>query len=356
MAEDVTTIGTFPDHILLLVFRCLDTVSLVRASRVCLSWYNVSRDPSLNSVLDLRLTPLKLRQLWSVCQRKIAASTTAVHIRGATHSDNSMDKLSVCFLEMLQSKVPNMTVLTMENFDLTSIPLTSLPSNLKRLSLYKSMLTMGWFDALKFQNFFGKLKALDLHSCSKISNSDLEALSYLGTLTELSLADCYRISARGIPGLKKNLNRLKRVDFSGCPGVTDVFLYYISSLPLQYLKLRFCHSIHDQGMKNLFMQNIGSTLKTLDIYSCHEVTDETLELISKNASCLLHLDIGACNRLTQERVDSLKEELPKCHIDFYLPSVSQECRGQPQNQAANGHPCRAIHKNSNANHHGFGWS
>ena len=361
MADHEPTIQQFPDHILLLVFGYLDTVSVVRSSRVCCAWYNVSRDASLGKTLDLRLLPLKLKQLRSVCQRKITPTTTAVHLRGATYANAAtMDKLTICFLEMLRAKVPHMRELTLENFDLRDIPVTELPSNLRSLSLYKSMLTLGWFDPLKFQNFFVKLKTLNLHSCSKISNSDLEALSYLHTLTDLNLANCFRISARGIPGLKKNLNRLTHVDFSGCPGVNNVVLYYFSSLPLQYLKLRFCHLITDQGVKNLFLQFVGTTLRWLDLYSCHEVTDQTLDLIADSGKNLLHLDIGACGHLTEQRVDKLREELPDCVILFDIPSPSEQSNGgQGVEGCQMARRCKSschADEDENIGRHGAGWS
>lgn len=326
----------FPDHILLLVFGYLDTVSLVRASRVCCCWYNVTRDQSLTKVLDLRLSPLKLKQLWSVCQKKLTCNTTSIYLKGASNR-SSMDKLTLCYLEMLKSKVPNMKMLTLENFDLREIPLTSLPSNLKTLSLYKSMLTMGWFDILKCQSFLTNLNTLDLHCCTKVANNDLESLAYLESVTELNLSDCFRISARGIIGLTVNLRHLKDVNFSGCPGVNNVVLHYLSNLPLEQLKLRFCHHIDDNGIQQLFLHNVGKTLQFLDIYSCHEITDHTMDMILANTSCLRKLDIGACNKLTPKKVDFLKHQLPGCHIHFEILSIVKEC-----SQTTNGQFCKAM--------------
>lgn len=327
---------SFPDHILLMVFGYLDTVSLVRASRVCCRWYNVSRDQTLCKVLDLRLCPLKLQQLWSVCTKKLTSNTTSIHLRGTSHPDMTMDKLTVCYLEMLQSKVPNIRDLTLENFDMRDIPFTIFPPDLRTLSLYKSMLTMGWFDALKYQCFLTNLDTLILHSCSKIANNDLEALAYLENVTKLNLSDCFRISARGIIGLAANLKRLKDIDFSGCPGVNNVVLYYLSNLPLKCLKLRFCHLIDDNGIKQLFLHNVGKTLQLLDIYSCHEITDRTLDLILDNTSCLIKLDIGACNKLTHEKVKVIREQLTDCHIHFEILSLEKDCSDE------GGQVCKAM--------------
>merc|ERR1712080_169278 len=244
---------------------------------------------------------------------------------------------TLCYLEMLKNKVPNIKVLTLENFDLRDIPLTSLPSNLKILSLYQSMLSMGWFDSLKYQNLLTNLNSLDLHCCSKIANNDLEALAYLENVTELNLSDCFRISARGIIGLTANLKHLKDVNFSGCPGVNNVVLHYLSNLPLKILKLRFCHLIDDHGIKQLFLLNVGKTLQTLDIYSCHEITDHTLEMILINTSCLRKLDIGACNKVTHKKVEFLKHQLVNCHIHFEIITIAKEC-----DQATNGQICKAM--------------
>lgn len=330
------SLEVLPDHILLVIFGYLDTLSIVRTSRVCCRWYNVTCDQTLTRVLDLRPCPLNLTELRNVAHKKLTLYTTEVHVRGALYVNKMMDKLSVPYLQLLQSKAPNLSALSLENFDLRDIALAELPQNVKTLSLYESMLSMGWFDSLKYENLLSELTVLDLRCCSKISNNDLESLAYLQNVTKLNLSNCFRISARGITGITNNLKRLRDVDFSGCPGVNNVVMYYLSNLPLEYLRLRFCHLITDHGINQLFLHNIGKTLKMLDIYSCHEVSDASLEAIASSASCLQRLDIGACNKLTPEKVEQVKLQLTHCLIHFEILPVIQECFRKSNEQFCNG--------------------
>jgi len=335
----------FPDHILYLIFDFLDTLSLIRASRVSCRWYNICCDKSFEKILDLRLKsrkPFKLKQLWHAAHRKLTSRTTEAHIRGPSYENKTMDKLSIPYIEVFTSKCPKLSSLSLENFDLREIPLESLPPNLKTLSLYESMLSMGWFDTLKCRNLLANLQVLNLQCCSKISNNDLEPLAYLRNVTKLNLSNCFRISARGIYGVASNLKHLRDIDFSGCPGVNNVVLYYLSNLPLEYLKLRFCHLITDHGINQLFLHSVGNTLKLLDIYSCHEVTDNTLEVLASNASCLKKLDIGACNKLTSDKVESVKTELVNCEINFEILPVNDKCFKKTNEQFCNMMPSNFI--------------
>ena len=304
-----------PDNVLLLILQYVDTVSLAHVSRVCRRWYCLSCDKTLTKFFDLRLCPLSLPQLWKVSHRKLCSDTIAIHLKGASRPVRVMERISFAYLVDMSRRCPLITTLSLQKFDLTEIPLNLLSQKLKRLSLRESMLSMGWFDCLKTKEFsLLNLIFLDLHSCSKLSNNDLESLSYLTNIKTLLLGNCFRISARGIPSITANMKQLKHVDFSGCPGVNNVVLYYLSTLSLEQLQLRFCHLVTDHGINNLFSSGIGKTLKVLDIYSCHEVTDESLDTIMKYAKCLHTLDVGCCNKLTALKLDELKGLLVDCEV------------------------------------------
>lgn len=316
---------SFPDHILLHIFQYLDTVSLVKLALVSKRCYHVTADASLTKFIDLRSHPLCLRNLWKVLNRRLAAVTLSFNVRGITQVHSVMEKLTVPFLNRLSDKCPRLNSLSLERFDLREVPLTALNQNLTSLSLKESMLSMGWFDDLKNGYSMPNLKHLNLHSCSKISNNDLQTVSNLQNVETLILCNCFRISARGIPNIQAHMKKLTHVDFSGCPGINNVALHYMGKLPLKHLALRFCHLITTHGIKLLFSLHIGDTLEVLDIYSCHEVTDDALDIIAANATCLHRLDLSRCNKLTVDKVDDLKKNLPKCHVFFELVTETSEC-------------------------------
>jgi len=328
-------IHNMPDMILVLIFQSLDTISLVSASKVCRRWYHISLDKSFTSTFDLTCYPMGIQQLWKVSRRKLTENTHSVHVRGKLNKNKLMEKLTLPYLADLFKRCAKITKLSFEHFDLREVPLSyfiqSQPSCLVYLSLRESMLTMDFFNDLKeaHSTLLPKIKTLNLHSCSKISNRDLEAISYLRGLEKLVLCNCYRISARGIPTIVQNIKTLKYLDFSGCPAINDVALVKISMLALKELVLRFCHLVTDYGVSQLFKPNnagAGKSLKKLDLYSCHALTDKSLvSIITVDASQLRELNIGACSKMTEEKKEAFKMAYPDCVLHDTRVQESDQC-------------------------------
>lgn len=309
------------DVVLVMIFQNLDTFSQVIASKVCRKWYHISQDKTLVHSFDLRTYPVTLQQLWKISHRKLSKSTTSIHLRGKVSSKTKvMEKLTHAYLKDLFKRCGETNNLSLEYFDMLHIPLDlladNLSPNLMSLSLSGSMLPLQWFEGFKQRVIFPNLKVLNLHSCSKVSNIDLESISYIGRLEKLILCNCYRISARGIPSIAKNLKNLKYLDVSRCPAMNDVSLFHISNLPLTELRTQFCHLITDNGVGFLFKESsrTRTTLKRLNLYSCHELTNKCLEIIELEANNLLQLDIGGCAKISIQRVELFKETLLQCDV------------------------------------------
>ncbi len=321
---DVQTadIFRFPDNVLLLIFAKLDTSSLVRASKVCKKWFSLTKDATLWRKLDLRgrTKALSAKNLWKLSRAHFSSQLKELHLRGSVGPSKAvLDPITVPFLDHIKQQCPNLTLLTLENFDLrqTSLSISVLPPQLTYLSLKDSMLSHGWFESLKNNTFNMQfIKVLDLSNCTVISNSDLEAFSYLRNLQSLLLYNCYRISARGIPTIAANLRSLSTLDVSCCPGINDVALHYFGRnlLTLKKLNLRFCHHITDSGIASLIYG--ARDLEYLDIFSCHEVTNQSLKNIAQYSKKLKYLDVRSC-KVTKEEVLALAGVLPGCNI-LYL--------------------------------------
>ena len=333
--EPVSALLLLPDDIILKILSFLDTYSLVLASKVCRKLHQVGEDVSLWRCLDARRMNLTLIHLWKLSYSKLNEKTKELHVRGRhCNTSGPIEHLPLAYLDNLNKRCPNLTGLSLEYFDLQDIPLEFLPQNISHLSLAGSMLTMGWFDVLKCRDLLISLKTLDLQYCTKVSNSDLESLCYLRNIETLLMTNCYRISARGIPGIMHNMKRLSVLDFSGCPGVNNVVLYYISRLTqLRILRIRYCHLITDNGIKSLFAFTVGATLRELDIYSCHEITDEGAIFIGQKAKELRKLDIGAC-KVSESTVQHLRETLTRCNVLCTRPEACacqrKVCINEPQ--------------------------
>ena len=333
-----STILRLPDVVLVMIFQNLDSLSLAFASKVCRRWYNISQDKTLTSNFDLRMYPVTLQQLWKISHRKLTKSTTSVHVRGKLSKTKAMEKLTQPYLNDLFLKRCNgINYLSFEYFDLLNVPLNSIVQHVSKdlisLSLSGSMLPLKWFEGFKHEIIFPHLKVLNLHTCSKVSNVDLESISYVNSLEKLILCNCYRISARGIPSIANNLKNLKYLDISGCPGINDVALVHIAKLPLNDLLAQFCHLITDYGAGHLFKESSKTrkTLKNLNLYSCHEITntflDNLVEIGDKN---LTRLDIGGCNKLSKEKIDHFKERWSHCIVKNVIV-VDNSCNSNETN-------------------------
>lgn len=317
--SQIAEILKFPDNVLLLVFAHLDTASLIRASKVCKKWYTLSKDASLWRKLDIRSIPKPLSQksLWRLSRARFTVALKELHLRGSVGRTRAiLDSITIPFLDDLKRRCPNLTDLTLENYDLRQIVISVLPSQLSHLSLKDSMIAHGWFESLKNNTFnMEKLKFLDLSNCTAISNTDLEALSYLTNLQALLLYNCYRISARGIPTIAANLHALTHLDVACCPGINDVALHYFGRnlKDLNKLNLRFCHHVTDSGIASLVY---GATnLEHLDLFSCHEITNGSLKNIAKYSKKLRYLDVRSC-KVTTEEVMALSSALPQCNLIY----------------------------------------
>lgn len=333
----------FPDNIFLIIFSHLDTVSQISISKVCRKFHKICGDKTLLRTFDILDYPQCLKNLWKVSYNKLSQKTTSVHLKGSPQTvTRIMEKVTIPYMKDLYKRCPNLTKLSLHNFDLRELPLDFFPSNIEYLSLEQSMLGYQWFNGLISEVKFPFLKILNLDKCTKLSNSDLQSISYLQTLEEINLRNCYRISAKGIPAITRNLKHLKHINLSCCPAVNDVVLHYLSELNLTKLEMQYCHYISDAGIQNLFGNEMGQSLRHLDLYSCHELTDASLDILFGNSKSLKFLDIQECKKINTEKVDHIKAKNQNCLIRFALSPLigSINCTN-----SAGGYVCERMNQN-----------
>ena len=137
--------------------------------------------------------------------------------------------------------------------------------------------------------FVSSLRHLDLKSCLRFTDDDLEKLSSLLLLQHLDLKGCWRITDAGLAHL--SLMSIQHLNL-GDMNVTDVGLAHLSSMPLQHLNLHKCYNVTDAGLMHLS----SLSLKHLNLAWCHRVTDAGLAHISSMP--LQYLDLDGCYRVT----------------------------------------------------------
>jgi len=127
---------------------------------------------------------------------------------------------------------------------------------------------------------FKKLKSLDLHDCTKISDAALASIA----------------GPNGLDGLKD----LRKLNLSGCP-VTSKGLELLETTGITHLTIKQCWAL--QG--TAFVEKMGS-LVSLQLARYYGMSDNDLAAISR-ASNLQHLDVSYCPRITDAGVVQLTQ-------------------------------------------------
>ncbi|KAM5236427.1 F-box and leucine-rich repeat protein 13 [Ctenodactylus gundi] len=166
--------------------------------------------------------------------------------------------------------------------------------------------------------------------CKGITDGSLKSLSHLKQLTVLNLANCLRISDTG---LKQFLDgpssmRIRELNFSNCVHLGDASVMKLSERcpNLNYLSLRYCEHITDQGSEyilnihSLISLDISGTgisdeglitlsrhkkLKELSLSECYNITSFGVEAFCKSSQILEHLDVSYCTQLSDEIIKAL---------------------------------------------------
>lgn len=121
-----------------------------------------------------------------------------------------------------------------------------------------------------------KLKHLDF-SYTNIDCNTLITLSRLSNLKleSLILKSCYQLSPKGIKELTAHQVRLKLLDLSFCPRITDSDIYSICKNlnNLESFSIKRCGELTDLGIGYI---NLLSKLTSLDISECEKLTGKCI--------------------------------------------------------------------------------
>lgn len=305
----------FPTNIMLHIFMFLDMKSLCASSKVCRQWYHFVSDRSLWKVVNLKKWPLALRTLWKVVNNRLTDSVTELHIRGFLGTTKKNQKnISPSLLAEVKIKCPNLEMLSLCYCDLRKVDMRFIPEGLKSLCLDKSIIPLGWFESLKRNLHFPNLLDLDLTSCTRLSNTDLECVARIISLEQLNLSNCYRIEDSGIIEIAASLRSLIKLDLSKCTRITNLTLHHVGRhlTKLKSLTLVSCELITDAGISSLV--HSLRVLQHLDLSSCSHFTDNGLSSIVESCKNLRELNLSGCFRVTEEGIDFAKTSLTQCEI------------------------------------------
>lgn len=151
------------------------------------------------------------------------------------------------------------------------------------------------------------LTHLDLSNCRQLTDNALLWMGKLPKLASLNLLRCSRITDAGVAYLEDLCDSLKTLNLSSCREISDEGLRSIGKLTkLETLSLWYCCKITDKGLHYLSnMEDIVS----IDLANCKELTDDGLEIF-KYFWRLTSLDLGNCSKLTDDGMAKLSKHLP----------------------------------------------
>jgi hypothetical protein len=143
-----------------------------------------------------------------------------------------------------------------------------------------------------------------------------------GTLRELNLSHCSKISDGFLADCVTAFPRITTLDLTGCHLITDEAFVSLKKLPLTHLFLNDCFQVTDRGMQELQ----ALPLTALGMRNCKLVTDRGMYALSAFVTGSLQvLDLRGCSGLSPRCVDAM-HKLPRPPAQIlspYAPSSIQ---------------------------------
>eukprot|EP00040_Diaphanoeca_grandis_P004252 m.27783 g.27783 ORF g.27783 m.27783 type:complete len:455 (+) comp15808_c1_seq1:137-1501(+) len=164
---------------------------------------------------------------------------------------------------------------------------------------------------------FPQLESLYLSSCGLISRKGLGAISDGCTnLKTLDMGWCIKVDDDALTHLA-HCTKLRKINLHGCTLITDTGLEVLTKgcKGLIALDLKMCDNITDDGIRAVVAS--CRFLKKLGLYGVNKVTNVGLRAIAHGLPHLMELNIRFCTEVTEEGTDSIRELIPQCDIKTY---------------------------------------
>ncbi|VIO93609.1 F-box domain containing protein [Brugia malayi] len=213
-------------------------------------------------------------------------------------------RLTAASLFAIRDRCPDLVALTMNSVDnISPTHLNSFFASLPKLELLK----------------FGECYVS--HTLGGIEIN----FSLMKNLTELTVYDNLLMTDEVLRNTVIGCKQLKYVDLSGCSRfVSNVGLRELAKLPyLSHLNLSYMRVVDDQTIRIIAEK---STLQTVLLHRCDEISDEAVKMLLKHCPFLTALDISFCPKVTDESMEGMISYVSKRQErEALLPTSS---RGQ----------------------------
>ncbi|CUG02925.1 receptor-type protein kinase, putative [Bodo saltans] len=161
------------------------------------------------------------------------------------------------------------------------------------------------------------LQRLNLSSSRSITNSAMNEVVLLKSITHLDLSRCFGIGDDGVCVILSSMLRLQSLALEGCYCVT--FAEFEDIAPqsrLNRLNVKGCWDVLDEGLSCV---SLLPQLTYLDVSDCRQITDEGIMSLASKTSSLTYLDLQG-SRMAEAGFTCLAGSFPHLqHLSMSWP-------------------------------------
>nr|XP_004667495.1 F-box/LRR-repeat protein 12 isoform X2 [Jaculus jaculus] len=224
----MASVNDLPDSVLLEIFSYLPVRDRIRISRVCHRWKRLVDDRWLWRHVDLTLYTMRPKVMWHLLRRYMASRLYSLRMGGYLFSGSKAPQLSPALMRALGQKCPNLKRLCLHVADLTTVPITSLPSTLRTLELHSCEISMSWLLKEQDPMVLPLLECIVLDRVPAFRDEHLQGLTRFQALRSLVLGGTYRVTETGLDASLQELSYLQRLEVLGCTLSADSTLLAVS--------------------------------------------------------------------------------------------------------------------------------
>ncbi|KAI9249895.1 hypothetical protein BY458DRAFT_559863 [Sporodiniella umbellata] len=147
---------------------------------------------------------------------------------------------------------------------------------------------------------------LDVTHCSITNDGLKEILNGLGELRELKVNHCIHLNDHGfLYSSVSDYHQLRLLDLSGVAQITDRTVDWITRAApkLRSLVLNKCEHLTDQSVQSI--ARLGKHLHLIHLGSCKLITDDAVLTLVKHCSRIRYVDLTSCTLITDHAVAAL---------------------------------------------------
>ncbi|GER55325.1 F-box/LRR-repeat protein 4 [Striga asiatica] len=174
------------------------------------------------------------------------------------------------------------------------------------------------------------LESLDISECRKVGDKGLSSVANGSrNLRSIRAAGCRLVTDALLKALSMSCTHLQELDLAKCSNLSDSGLALLveGCKRLRHLNLNKCTNIGDFGICKV-AEACNSWLSTLELLDCFRIGDESIHAIAKYCNNLETLVVGGCRDVSNEAVKTLafaacQTSLKSLRMDW-CPNVSDE--------------------------------